>query len=95
VLIQPIAADDVASEVARAAVGSPLNGTVEVAGPEQFRFDELIRRALAATRDARQVMTDARARYFGAALDDRSLTPGANPRLGSTRLEDWLSLRRK
>jgi uncharacterized protein YbjT (DUF2867 family) len=90
-LIQPVASDDVAAAVARVAVGSPLNGLVEVAGPEQFRLDELIRRQLAALDDPREVVTDAHARYFGVELRDRMLLPGAEAQLGETRFEDWLS----
>ncbi len=90
-LMQPVAAEDVAAALADIAVNEPVNGTIELAGPESLRLDDLVRRFLAASRDERQVTTDARARYFGAALDDRSLTPGDNPRLGSTRFEDWLS----
>jgi uncharacterized protein YbjT (DUF2867 family) len=91
VLFQPIAADDVAAAVARVAVGEPLNGIVEIAGPEQFRFDELVRRALAARNDPRQVVADPDARYFGAHLSERSIVPGDGARLAETRLEDWLS----
>ena len=91
VLFQPMAADDVATAVARVAVGEPLNGVVEVAGPEQFRFDDLIRRALTARHDPRQVVPDPDARYFGAKLDERSLVPDDGARLGETRFEDWLS----
>jgi uncharacterized protein YbjT (DUF2867 family) len=90
VLIQPMAADDVAKAMARIAVGAPLNGTVEVAGPEQFRLDELVRQQLRAGRDPREVVTDPRARYFGAELGERSLVPGANARLGEIRFKDWL-----
>jgi uncharacterized protein YbjT (DUF2867 family) len=90
-LMQPIAAADVSAALADIAVNEAVNGTVELAGPEPIRMDELVRRFFAATRDARQVTTDASARYFGAVLDDRSLIPGSNPRLGSTRFEDWLS----
>ena len=90
-LMQPVAAEDVAAALADIAVDEPVNGTIELAGPEPIRMDEFARRFLAATEDARQVTTDAQARYFSAALDDRSLTPGDNPRLGSTRFEDWLS----
>jgi uncharacterized protein YbjT (DUF2867 family) len=89
--IQPIAADDVAAALAAVAVGTPVNGIVEVAGPEPLPLDELVRRFLRATDDARPVIADARARYFGAALNDSSLMPGDNPRLGSTRFERWLS----
>jgi uncharacterized protein YbjT (DUF2867 family) len=90
-LMQPVAAGDVSAALADIAVDEPVNGIVELAGPEPIRMDELARRFLAATRDPRRVTTDAEARYFGAALDDRSLTPGDNPRLGPTRFEDWLS----
>ncbi len=91
VRFQPIAADDVASAVARAAMGSPLNGIVEVAGPEQFRFDELIRQGLSARKDPREVIADPHARYFGTELSERSLVPGDDAQLGETRFEDWLS----
>ena len=91
VLFQPMAADDVATAVARVAVGEPLNGVVEVAGPEQFRFDDLIRRALTARHDPRQVVPDPDARYFGAKLDERSLVPDDGARLAETRFDDWLS----
>jgi uncharacterized protein YbjT (DUF2867 family) len=91
VLIQPIAADDVARAVGRVATGSPVNGIVEVAGPEQFRLDELIRRGLSARNDLRTVVADPHARYFGAELGERTLVPGDGARLGKTRFEDWLS----
>ena len=91
VLIQPMAADDVAKAVARTAVGAPLNGTVEVAGPQQFRFDELIRQGLAARNDPREVVVDPHARYFGAELGERSLIPAGDARLGEIRLEEWLN----
>jgi uncharacterized protein YbjT (DUF2867 family) len=90
VLFQPMAADDVAKAVERVAVGAPLNGTVEVAGPQQFRFDELIRQGLRARNDPREVVADPHARYFGAELGERSLVPGDGARLGETRFEDWL-----
>lgn len=90
VLIQPMAADDVVKAVGRIAVGPPINGTVEVAGPEQFRFDELIRRRLSAKNDSREVVVDPHARYFGAELDERSLVPAGNARLGEMRYQDWL-----
>jgi len=90
VLIQPIAADDVARTVGQVAVDSPVNGVVEVAGPERFRFDELIRRGLAARNDPRKVIADPHARYFGAQLSERTLVPGDVVRLGDTRFEDWL-----
>jgi uncharacterized protein YbjT (DUF2867 family) len=91
VLIQPMAADDVATEVAKIAVGAPLNGIVEVGGPEQFRFDEIVRRYLAARSDPRSVIADPNARYYGALLRERTLVPDNNATLGETRFEDWLS----
>jgi uncharacterized protein YbjT (DUF2867 family) len=90
-LVQPIASDDVAAALADVTVGAPVNGTVEIAGPERVRLDELVGRFLSATQDPRQVVTDVHARYFGVELNDQSLTPGDNPRIGSTRFEDWLS----
>jgi uncharacterized protein YbjT (DUF2867 family) len=90
VLIQPMAGDDVAQAVASIAVGAPVNGTVEVAGPQQFRFDELIRQSLAARNDPREVVVDPHARYFGAELGDRSLVPAGVARLGEIRFEAWL-----
>ena len=90
VLVQPIAGDDVASMLCNVSVGAPLNGTIEVAGPEQFRADELARRRLMARQDPREVMSDPRARFFGAEVDERSLLPGADARLAETRFEDWL-----
>lgn len=89
-LMQPIVSDDVAAALADVVVGPPLNGTVEVAGPEPIRLDELVRRFLKAKSDPRTVTTDAQARYFGTELNDQSLTPGANPKLGPTRFEEWL-----
>jgi len=89
VLIQPMAADEVATAVAKVAVSTPLNGVVEVAGPQQFRFDELIRQDLRERHDSRTVVTDPHARYFGAELGERSLVPGKDARLGEIRLEDW------
>ena len=91
VLIQPMAADDVAKAVGRTAMGAPLNGTVEVAGPQQFRFDELIRQGLNARNDPREVVVDPHARYFGAELCERSLIPAGDARLGEIRLEEWLN----
>ena len=90
VLVQPEAADDVAAALAVAAVGAPVNGTVELAGPERFRLDELTRRVLDANGDARRVTADGGARYFGAELDDRSLIPGDDAHIAPTRFEDWL-----
>ena len=91
VLIQPMAADDVAKAVGRIAVGTPLNGTVDVAGPQPFRFDELIRQGLGARNDSRTVIADPHARYFGAELDERSLIPAGDARLGEIRFEEWLT----
>ena len=91
VLVQPEAADDVAAALAIAAVGAPVNGAVELAGPEQFRFDELTRRVLGANGDPRVVTADGHARYFGAQLDDRSLIPSDDAQIAPTRFEDWLS----
>jgi uncharacterized protein YbjT (DUF2867 family) len=91
VLVQPVAADDVAGTLADVAVGSPLNDTVELAGPEAFPLDELVQRVLHASDDPRRVTADVHARYFGAELDERSLIPGDDARIASTRFEDWLS----
>jgi uncharacterized protein YbjT (DUF2867 family) len=91
VLIQPMAAEDVASAVGKISVGSPVNGIVEVAGPQQFRLDELIRRFLRERRDPREVITDPHARYSGAELDERTLLPGDDATLAETRFDDWLS----
>jgi uncharacterized protein YbjT (DUF2867 family) len=90
VLIQPMAADDVASAVARIALGKPLNGTAEIAGPEQFRLDDLIRQGLRARNDSREVIADSTARYFGAKLGERTLVPSNDARLGETHFADWL-----
>jgi uncharacterized protein YbjT (DUF2867 family) len=90
-LMQPIAADDVAAALADVATNEPVNGTVEVAGPEAIPLDELARRVLAANKDPRPVTADVHARYFGAELDDRSLTPGDDARIAPTRFQDWLS----
>jgi uncharacterized protein YbjT (DUF2867 family) len=90
-LIQPMAADDVASAVGQIAMGSPVNGTVEVGGPEQFRLDELVRQGLAAWKDPREVVTDPDARYYGVNLSEKTLVPGDGARLGQTRFETWLT----
>jgi uncharacterized protein YbjT (DUF2867 family) len=92
VLIQPMAADDIAAAVGRVTVGTPLNGIVEVAGPEQFRFDELVRRYLAADKDPRRVVTDTHALYFGYELAERTLIPDDDAQLGATRFDDWLGM---
>ena len=89
-LWQPIAADDVASALAEVTLGAPVNGMIEIAGPERAGLDELVRRFLGATKDPREVITDVDARYYGLAVNDQSLTPGANPRIGATSFEDWL-----
>jgi uncharacterized protein YbjT (DUF2867 family) len=91
VLFQPMAADDVASGVARIAVGQPVNSIVEIAGPEQFRVDELVRRRLASLKDPREVVADPNARYGGAKVSEKTLLPGNNARLGETRFETWLT----
>jgi uncharacterized protein YbjT (DUF2867 family) len=90
VLIQPMAADDVAGALAAVVMGSPVNGTVEIGGPEQFRLDELIRKELSARGDPRKVTSDPRGRYYGIAVSERTLVPDDNARLGQTRFEDWL-----
>lgn len=91
VLIQPMAAEDVASALADVTVGRPVNGVIEVAGPEQFRLDELIRNTLRERHDPREVITDPHAPYYGAELHERSLVPAAGARLAETRFHDWLN----
>jgi uncharacterized protein YbjT (DUF2867 family) len=91
VLMQPILSDDVASAVAEVALGQPMNGMIEVAGPDQIRQDELVRQFLSATGDARKVVTEDNAGYFGIEVNDQSLVPGANARLAPTHFKDWLS----
>jgi uncharacterized protein YbjT (DUF2867 family) len=91
VLIQPIAADDVATALGKVAMGSPLNGSAEIAGPEQFRMDELIRLSLSARKDPREVIADEHAGYFGAQPSERTLVPVNDAQLGETRFADWLS----
>ena len=88
--MQPLAADDVAAALADVAEGAPVNGIVELAGPESLPIAEFVGKFLAASGDTRTVVADPQARYFGAALDDRGLNPGADPRLGPTRFNDWL-----
>jgi len=90
-LFQPIAADDVAAALTDVALAQPLNGTIEIGGPERIRMDEFARCFLNATRDPRKVTADVHALYFGAELNDQSLTPGDNARLRPTRFEEWLS----
>ncbi len=92
VLFQPMAADDVASAVGKLAMGTPVNGTVEVGGPEKFRLDEVVRRGLAAWKDPREVVADSHARYYGIEVSERTLVPGDDARLGETRFETWLTL---
>jgi uncharacterized protein YbjT (DUF2867 family) len=87
---QPIAAEDVAKAVADAALGSPVNATIEIAGPERLPMSELVARYLKATNDPREVVSDAQARYYGIRVDDCSLVPADNPHLGTIRLEEWL-----
>lgn len=89
-LIQPMAADDVAAAVGGIAIGSPVNGTVEVGGPEQFGLDEFVRRGLAAWKDPRHVIADPHARYYGIEVSENTLIPGKDARLGQTRFETWL-----
>ncbi|HEV7444347.1 MAG: NmrA family transcriptional regulator [Gammaproteobacteria bacterium] len=91
-LVQPIFSDDVVAALADLVLGAPANDTLEVAGPEKLRFDELIRRVLGNNNDAREVTTDVHARYFGTELNDQSLVPGSSaPRIGATRFESWLT----
>ncbi|MGH3314595.1 MAG: SDR family oxidoreductase [Nocardioidaceae bacterium] len=94
VLIQPIAAEDVADTLCDVVLAPPINGTVEVGGPEQFRFDDLMRDVLQDANDPRQVVADPDARYFGAALDQRTLACDDDARLTSTHLKEWLSASR-
>lgn len=91
VFIQPIAAENVATAVARIAVGAPLNGMVEVAGPERFRFNEFIRRGLRARNDPREVIEDPNALYFGARLSELALVASGEAQIGDVRFDDWLS----
>jgi uncharacterized protein YbjT (DUF2867 family) len=90
-LFQPMAADDVATAVAEAALAEPINGAVEIAGPETFHMDEIVGRVLAYDKSPRKVVVDEEARYFGIKLSDQSLVPGPNPRLGSTKFDWWLT----
>jgi uncharacterized protein YbjT (DUF2867 family) len=90
-LFQPMAAEDVATAVAEAALSAPVNGTVEIAGPDTFYIDEIVGRVLQHDKDRRQVVADPEARYFGIKLNDQSLVPGLNPRLGSTKFDWWLA----
>ena len=90
-MTQPIVSDDVADVMVDVALAKPLNSTIDLAGPEPIRMDELVRQFLSANGDTRKVITDARALYYGINVNDQSLTPGENPRLGTTRFNDWLS----
>jgi uncharacterized protein YbjT (DUF2867 family) len=90
VLFQPMSADDVATALGRIATTQPVNGTVEIGGPEQFRLDELVRKDLAARKDPREVISDPHARYFGIQVSERTLVPGNDARLGEARFEGWL-----
>ena len=91
-LVQPISSNDVVTALADLVLGAPANDTLEVAGPEKLRFDELIRRVLANNHDARKVTSDVHARYFGTELNDQSLVPASTaPRIGTTRFESWLT----
>jgi uncharacterized protein YbjT (DUF2867 family) len=91
VLFQPMAADDVASLLGTVALGKPINGTVEIGGPEEFRLDDLVRRRLAALKDPREVIADPKALYSGAKISERTLVPGNHAQLGKTRFETWLN----
>ena len=91
VLFQPMAADDVATGVGKIAEGQPVNGIVEIGGPESFRLDELIRRRLEFLKDPREVVADPDALYSGAKISERTLVPGKSARLGETRFETWLT----
>ena len=89
VFFQPMAADDVATAMGKIAAGAPVNGVVEIGGPEQFRLDELVRQRLARLKDLREVIADPNAPYSGAKLSEKTLVPGNNARLGETRFETW------
>ncbi|HMU10900.1 MAG TPA: SDR family oxidoreductase [Ferruginibacter sp.] len=89
--IQPVASDDVVAAIADTVVGNPVNGIVETAGPEKFRLDELVRKYLAVIKDDREVMTDIHMSYFGVELNEDSLVPGTDPRIGTVCYEDWIS----
>jgi len=91
VLFQPMAADDVASEVAEAAIAEPVNGVIEIAGPEMFTLDEAVRKVLELDHDTREVIADPNANYYGIKVAEKALVPGPKPHLGSTRLDWWLT----
>jgi uncharacterized protein YbjT (DUF2867 family) len=88
---QPILSDDVVAALVDVTLGAPVNGVIDLAGPDRFHFDDIVRQFLSATHDTRQVVADAHARYFGAELDEQSLVPRGSSRLGAIRFEDWLS----
>jgi uncharacterized protein YbjT (DUF2867 family) len=90
-LVQPIAADDVVAALADIALGPPANSTIEVAGPQKLRLDQLVRLVLGTRNDPRRVTVDFFARYFGAEINDRSLVPGSNARIAATRFDTWLT----
>jgi uncharacterized protein YbjT (DUF2867 family) len=90
-LVQPIESDETVTALADITLGPPANATAEVAGPEKFQLDELIRRVFRSSNDSREISADSHARYFGAELNDQSLVPGNNQRLGSTRFDTWLA----
>ena len=90
-LFQPMAADDVATAVAKTALSEPVNGTVEIAGPDSFHIDEIVGKVLAYDKSPRKVVVDSEALYFGVKLSDKSLVPGSNPQLGSTKFDWWLT----
>ena len=91
VLFQPMAADDVATAVCQVALGQPINGTVEIGGPDRSHLDEFVRRGLAASKDPREVIADPHARYYGVEMKERTLVPDDHAKLGKTRFEDWLA----
>jgi len=93
VLIQPMAADDVAAALCNVALAAPVNTTIEIAGPEPLRFEDFVWQGLRSVGDQRVVVADAHARYFGAGLSERALLPGDGAQLGPTRFDDWLSHR--
>jgi uncharacterized protein YbjT (DUF2867 family) len=89
--IQPIASDDVVSALAEVTLGSPLNSTVEVAGPEKFKLSDLVKKYMGLKNDSREVIADIHAPYFGVELNESSLIPGENPRVGTIRYDEWIS----
>jgi len=91
VLFQPIAADDVVAAITQVATNAPLNSTIEIAGPDEFRFDQLIQQALSARNDPRTVIADPNAPYFGTQLSERSIVPDDGAQLGQIHFDEWLS----